>query len=126
MFAGDESKRVGADYQYLLVGGQDRRPDGGSRLYGVKRGHDGAYFSLAREAAGQGVTANGISPAYINTPMVTEQLTEAQRNELLSSIPVGRFCEAGEVAHVVAFLASPLSGFITGEVIDVNGGLHLD
>lgn len=83
-------------------------------------------FSLAREAAGFGVTANGISPAYINTPMVTEQLTEQQRQDLLASIPVGRFCEADEVAHVVEFLTSPLSGFITGEIIDINGGLHLD
>jgi 3-oxoacyl-[acyl-carrier protein] reductase len=58
--------------------------------------------------------------------MVTEQLTQAQRDRLLAQIPVGRFCEASEVAHVAAFLASPESGFITGEIIDINGGLHLD
>jgi len=45
---------------------------------------------------------------------------------LLEQIPVGRFCEAQEVAHVVRFLVSPLSGFITGEIIDINGGLHMD
>jgi 3-oxoacyl-[acyl-carrier protein] reductase len=45
---------------------------------------------------------------------------------LLSQIPVGRFCEAEEVAHAVGFLVSPLSGFITGEIIDINGGLHMD
>ena len=83
-------------------------------------------FSLAREAAGDGVTANGISPAYIKTPMVTEQLNDEQRRKLLSEIPVGRFCDAEEVAHVVSFLVSPLSGFITGEIIDINGGLHMD
>jgi len=83
-------------------------------------------FSLAREAASDGVTANGIAPAYIKTPMVTEQLTEEQRRQLLDQIPVGRFCEAEEVAHVVRFLVSPLSGFITGEIIDINGGLHMD
>jgi 3-oxoacyl-[acyl-carrier protein] reductase len=83
-------------------------------------------FSLAREAASDGVTANGIAPAYIKTPMVTEQLTEEQRRHLLDQIPVGRFCEAEEVAHVVRFLVSPLSGFITGEIIDINGGLHMD
>ena len=55
-----------------------------------------------------------------------EQLTEEQRQKLLKDIPVGRFCEAEEVSHVVEFLASPLSGFITGEVVDINGGLHLD
>ena len=83
-------------------------------------------FSLAREAASFGVTVNGIAPAYIKTPMVTEQLTEEQRRQLLDQIPVGRFCEAEEVAHVVRFLVSPLSGFITGEIIDINGGLHMD
>jgi 3-oxoacyl-[acyl-carrier protein] reductase len=86
----------------------------------------GLTFSLARESARDGITVNGIAPAYILTPMVTEQLTQAQRDQLLAQIPVGRFCEASEVAHVAAFLASPESGFITGEIIDINGGLHLD
>ncbi|MCP4623586.1 MAG: SDR family oxidoreductase [bacterium] len=83
-------------------------------------------FSLARESAAHGVTVNGIAPAYIKTPMVTKQLTEEQRRQLLDQIPVGRFCEAEEVAHVVRFLVSPLSGFITGEIVDINGGLHMD
>ena len=83
-------------------------------------------FSLAREAASYGVTVNGIAPAYIKTPMLTDHLTEEQRRQLLDQIPVGRFCKAEEVAHVVRFLVSPLSGFITGEIIDINGGLHMD
>lgn len=83
-------------------------------------------FSLARELAPFGITANGISPAYVKTPMVTEQLTETQRQALLAQIPVGRFCEPEEFAHVVRFLVSPLSGFITGEIVDLNGGLHMD
>lgn len=83
-------------------------------------------FSLAREAAAFGITVNAISPAYVNTPMVTEQLTEAQRQALLAQIPVGRFCEPEEFAHCVSFLVSPLSGFITGEILDLNGGLHFD
>jgi len=86
----------------------------------------GLTFSLARETAREGITVNGIAPAYILTPMVTEQLTQEQRDKLLRDIPVGRFCEASEVAHVAAFLASPESGFITGEIIDINGGLHFD
>jgi 3-oxoacyl-[acyl-carrier protein] reductase len=83
-------------------------------------------FSLAREAAPFGVTVNAISPAYVKTPMVTEQLTEAQRQALLAQIPVGRFCEPEEFAHCVSFLVAPLSGFITGEILDLNGGLHFD
>ena len=83
-------------------------------------------FSLARELAPHGVTVNGISPAYVKTPMVTEQLTEAQRQVLLAQIPVGRFCEPEEFAHVVRFLAAPLAGFITGEIVDLNGGLMMD
>jgi 3-oxoacyl-[acyl-carrier protein] reductase len=83
-------------------------------------------FSLARELASFGVTANGISPAYVKTPMITEQLTEQQRQALLKDIPVGRFCEPEEFAHVVRFLASPLAGFITGEIVDLNGGLLMD
>jgi 3-oxoacyl-[acyl-carrier protein] reductase len=83
-------------------------------------------FSLARELAPFGVTVNGISPAYVNTPMVTEQLTEAQRQTLIAQIPVGRFCEPEEFAHVVRFLVSPLAGFITGEIVDLNGGLVMD
>jgi 3-oxoacyl-[acyl-carrier protein] reductase len=95
--------------------------------YTASKGGLGALtFSLAREAAAFGVTVNGVAPAYIETPMVTEQLTEEQRDQLLTTIPVGRFCQADEVAALIAYLASPIAGFITGEIVDINGGLHLD
>jgi 3-oxoacyl-[acyl-carrier protein] reductase len=95
--------------------------------YSVSKGAlSSLTFSLARELAPFGVTANAIAPAYVKTPMITEQLDEAQRQKLLKDIPVGRFCEPEEFAHVVRFLASPLSGFVTGEVIDLNGGLLMD
>ena len=83
-------------------------------------------FSLAAETAAFGITVNGIAPAYVKTPMVTEQLTESQREQLLQKIPVHRFCEPEEFAHVVKFLVHPLAGFITGEIIDQNGGLYFD
>ena len=95
--------------------------------YSVSKGALSALtFSLARELAPHGVTVNGISPAYVRTPMVTAQLTEEQRRALIAQIPVGRFCEPEEFAHVVSFLASPLAGFITGEIVDLNGGLVMD
>lgn len=95
--------------------------------YAVSKGAITALtLSLARELAPFGITANAVAPAYVRTPMVTEALTEEQRQALLRQIPVGRFCEPEEFAHAVGFLVSPLSGFITGEVLDLNGGLHMD
>ena len=98
----------------------------GTSYTASKGGLTALTLSIAREAAAHGVTANGIAPAYIRTPMITDFLTDAQQQELLAQIPVGRFCDPEEVAHVVCFLVSPLSGFITGEIIDINGGLHMD
>jgi 3-oxoacyl-[acyl-carrier protein] reductase len=82
-------------------------------------------FSLAREAASRGVTVNGVAPAYVRNAALDE-LHEAQRRQLLARIPLGRFCEPEEFAHAVMFLVSPNAGFVTGEIVDVNGGLHMD
>jgi 3-oxoacyl-[acyl-carrier protein] reductase len=81
--------------------------------------------ALARETAAQGITVNAVAPAYVKSPQVG-QMNEAQRRQLLTQIPVGRFCEPEEFAHAVRFLVSPLSGFITGEILDVNGGMLMD
>ncbi|HKJ84526.1 MAG TPA: SDR family oxidoreductase [Spirochaetia bacterium] len=86
----------------------------------------GLTFSIAAETTRDGITVNGIAPAYVRTPMVTEQLTAEQRAEIEAKIPVGRFCEPEEFAHTVMFLASEQSGFITGEIIDMNGGFQFD
>lgn len=83
-------------------------------------------FSIAREFAGDGITANAIAPCYVMTPMVSAALTEQQRSELLKQMPVGRFCTPAEIAHAVNFFVSPHAGFITGEVLDMNGGLQFD
>jgi len=83
-------------------------------------------FALAREVAAQGVTVNGVAPAYVEGSAATEQLNEAQRRQLLTQIPVARFCKPEELAHVVLFLVSPLAGYVTGEIVDVNGGMLMD
>lgn len=83
-------------------------------------------FSFARQFAPHGITCNAIAPAFVKTQMVTEHLSAARQAELKKMIPVGRFCELDEFAHCVLFLAHPLAGFITGEVLDLNGGLQFD
>jgi len=77
-------------------------------------------------AAPKSSSLPGLRSDDIRTPMITDFLSEDQQQRLLEQIPVGRFCEPEEVAHVVSFLVSPFSGFITGEIIDINGGLHMD
>ncbi|MDJ0945754.1 MAG: SDR family NAD(P)-dependent oxidoreductase [Kiloniellales bacterium] len=99
---------------------------GGTAYVASKGGLAALTFSVARETAAFGVTVNGIAPAYVKTAMVTDQLNEEQRARLLTQIPVGRFCEPEEAAALVLFLASPAAGFITGEVVDINAGLHMD
>ena len=84
----------------------------------------GLTYSTARELTAEGVTANAVAPAYVVSPMIMEQLSNEDRNRQLAAIPVGRLCEPEEVAHTVRFLVSPLSGFMTGTVIDMNGGLQ--
>ncbi|MFP4378320.1 MAG: SDR family NAD(P)-dependent oxidoreductase [Spirochaetales bacterium] len=86
----------------------------------------GLTFSIAAETTRDNITVNAIAPAYIRTPMVTMQLTPEQQAEVEQKIPVGRYCEPEEFANTVLFLAGEKTGFITGEVIDMNGGFHFD
>lgn len=86
---------------------------------------EGLTRSVAREFAPYGITANVIAPAYVMSPMVSEQLSDDERSAVLAKIPVGRFCDPSEVAHAVMFLVDERAGFITGEVISVTGGLAL-
>ena len=98
----------------------------GTAYTASKGGMVSLTFSIAREFAGDGITVNGIAPCYVMTPMVSEQLSDDERAAVLTQLPVRRFCQPEEVAHTVRYLASPLSGFITGEIIDMNGGLQFD
>ena len=83
-------------------------------------------FALARETAAHGITVNAIALGAIEGSSAVEPLNDAQRRQLLAQIPVGRFCRPEELAHAVRFLVSPLAGFITGEILDLNGGLLMD
>jgi len=91
-----------------------------------KGGVTSLTFSFAREYAPFGVTCNAIAPTFVKTQMLTEQVSAERQEQLRQKIPVGRFCELEEFAHTVLFLAHPLSGFITGEVLDLNGGIQFD
>jgi 3-oxoacyl-[acyl-carrier protein] reductase len=89
-----------------------------------KAGLIGFTRSLARELASRGITANAVAPGYIETAM-TAVLDEKQRGAMLEHIPLGRPGTDLDVAHAVVFLASEQAGYITGHVLDVNGGLHM-
>jgi len=90
-----------------------------------KAGLIGFTLSMARELASRSVTVNAVAPGYIETAM-TAALDDKQRAAFLSHIPLGRAGSEEEVAHAVAFLASPQAGYITGHVLDVNGGLFMN
>jgi len=89
----------------------------------AKAGMIGLTTSLARELASRGVTVNAIAPGYIETDMTASELPEAARAKLLESIPLGRIGQPGEIGDMVAFLAGPEAGYVTGQVLRVNGGM---
>ena len=90
----------------------------------AKAGVAGMTRALARELGSRNVTVNCVAPGFIATDM-TAELPEAQKAALVAQIPLGRLGSAEEVAHAVAFLASPLAGYITGAELHVNGGMYM-
>jgi 3-oxoacyl-[acyl-carrier protein] reductase len=90
----------------------------------AKAGMIGMTRIIAAEVAADGITANCIAPGRIETPL-TAQGSEAQRAMLVGRIPVGRIGTPDEIGHVVEFLVSEDSGYLTGTVIDVNGGTYM-
>jgi 3-oxoacyl-[acyl-carrier protein] reductase len=90
----------------------------------TKAGMIGMSRIIAAEVAPHGITVNTIAPGRIESPM-TQQGSDAQRAQLVGAIPVGRIGTAEEIGHVVSFLASEQSGYLTGAVLDVNGGTYM-
>jgi NAD(P)-dependent dehydrogenase (short-subunit alcohol dehydrogenase family) len=90
----------------------------------AKSGLFGLTMSLALETATKGITVNTVTPGFITTDM-TAAVPSAAMEKIISRIPVGRLGEPNEVARVVEFLADPESGYITGQVYPINGGLYM-
>ena len=90
----------------------------------AKAGIGGFTRSLAREVASRGITVNVVAPGFIATDM-TQGLPEAQRTALAAQIPLGRLGAPADIAEAVCFLAGPGAAWITGETLNVNGGMHM-
>jgi acetoacetyl-CoA reductase len=90
----------------------------------AKSGMFGLTMSLAQETARKGITVNSVTPGFITTDMTAAVPADAME-KVVARIPVGRLGEPDEVARVVEFLADPDSGYITGQVYAVNGGLYM-
>ena len=88
----------------------------------AKAGLIGFSKAMAREVASRGITVNAVAPGFIDTDM-TRTLGDKQKEQLLGQIPMGRLGDAEDVAKCVSFLASPDAGYITGQVLHVNGGM---
>ena len=90
----------------------------------TKAGMLGFTKSLAREIGSRNITVNCVAPGFIDTDM-TRELPEEQRTALISQIPLERLGDPADIAAAVGFLASPSAGYITGETINVNGGMYM-
>ena len=90
----------------------------------AKAGITGFTKSMARELGGRNITVNTVAPGFIETDM-TAAMSEDQRSALISQVPLERLGSPDDVAAAVAFLASPYAGYITGETLNVNGGMYM-
>src|SRR6266446_769014 len=97
---------------------------GQANYVAAKAGLIGLTKAIAIEIASRGITVNAVAPGFIETPM-TDVLPDKVKEELKVRIPLGRMGSARDVASAIVFLASDEAGYITGHVLNVNGGIHL-
>ncbi|MGL6111088.1 MAG: 3-oxoacyl-ACP reductase FabG [Rubrivivax sp.] len=117
-------QRYGRIINITSVVGASGNP-GQANYAAAKAGVAGMTRALARELGSRHITVNCVAPGFIATDM-TDGLPEAQKAALLQQIPLGRLGTPEEIAHAVAFLASPLAGYITGAELHVNGGMFMN
>ena len=116
-------QRSGRIISITSVVGASGNP-GQANYAAAKAGVAGMTRALARELGSRGITVNCIAPGFIETDM-TAGLPEEQQKALLGQIPLGHLGKPQDIAHAVAFIASPEAGYITGQEIHVNGGMYM-
>ena len=116
-------QRHGRIIQIGSVVGSSGNP-GQANYAAAKAALIGFTKSLAQEVGSRNITVNCVSPGFIDTDM-TRALADAARDTLLERVPLGRLGSPEDIAHAVAFLASPRAGYITGATLHVNGGLYM-
>ncbi len=116
-------KRYGRIINVSSVVGQMGNP-GQANYVSSKAGVIGFTKAVAREVASRNITVNAIAPGYVATPM-TENLGEKAKQDLLGMVPLGRMGSVDDIANGVLFLASKEAGYITGHVLNINGGMYM-
>lgn len=116
-------QRYGRIISITSVVGASGNP-GQANYAAAKAGVAGMTRALARELGSRHITVNCVAPGFIETDM-TAHLPEAQQKALLGQIPLGHLGKPADVAHAVAYLASPQAGYVTGQEIHVNGGMYM-
>ena len=116
-------QRYGRIISITSVVGASGNP-GQANYAAAKAGVAGMTRALARELGSRNITVNCVAPGFIETDM-TAQLSDEQQKALLGQIPLGHLGKPGDIAHAVAYLASPHAGYVTGQELHVNGGMYM-